>query len=91
MPAVVEYTLDPKTDLCLVLCCDGALEPEEGDAQWIAAMLQQLWVNELDRGGRLGETEAARIAAAIAESAIEQGSGDNVSVLVAFLEFNPGK
>ena len=84
---MLEYTLDPETDLCLVLCCDGALEPEDGDARWIAAMLQQWW-HDRPRTTDLEENEATSIAAAIAESAIEQGSGDNVSVLVAFLEFN---
>ena len=71
-PEIAHYLLQPE-DLCLVLGCDGLVEPSEGKTTWIGKEVRSLL-----KAGRSAE----EIASHLAKTALEMGSGDNISCMV---------
>jgi serine/threonine protein phosphatase PrpC len=71
-PEIAHYQLQAD-DLCLVLGCDGLVEASEGKTSWVGKEVR----SQLKKG-RLAD----EIARHLAETALEMGSGDNISCMV---------
>jgi protein phosphatase 2C family protein 2/3 len=72
----VTQTLMGEDDIALVLACDGLFEAHGGS---------NAWVNRLVRAGAKAGQSAQEIARRLVETALEDGSEDNVTAVVVLL------